>query len=96
MRILVFYAIYWQLALVLVPPLYFIKHSVSCYIYYMHMRMAALQNLRLLCNVFDIIIACEWLLAYMAHPWIAASACEHRYIEPHVEDTSEYSQYIII
>ncbi len=25
----------WQLALVLVP-VYFIKHSVSCYIYYIH------------------------------------------------------------
>ncbi len=28
----------WQLALVLVP-VYFIKHSVSCYIYYMCYRM---------------------------------------------------------
>ncbi len=33
MRILVFYAIYRQLALVLVP-VYFIKHLVPCYIYY--------------------------------------------------------------
>ncbi len=39
-EILVFYAIYmatrpWGFALVLVP-VYFIKHSVSCYIYYMY------------------------------------------------------------
>ncbi len=30
-----FYQYTWQLALVLVP-VYFIKHSVSCYIYYIH------------------------------------------------------------
>ncbi len=28
----------WQLALVLVP-VYFIKHSVSCYIYYLYARV---------------------------------------------------------
>ncbi len=38
MRILVFYPIYRQLALVLVP-VYFIKHSVSCYIYYIHLLL---------------------------------------------------------
>ncbi len=33
----------WQLALVLVP-VYFIKHSVSCYIYYIHVQCLP-QNL---------------------------------------------------
>ncbi len=34
----------WQLALVLVP-VYFIKHSVSCYIYYIHVRVPCIYRL---------------------------------------------------
>ncbi len=36
MRFLVYYAIYKQLTLKLVP-VYFIKHLVSCYIYYVYL-----------------------------------------------------------
>ncbi len=43
----------WQLALVLVP-VYFIKHSVSCYIYYLYDRVQSILNL--LCTLYRVLL----------------------------------------